>query len=414
MQDRSDQDEKQARALFAQGDFGAAETLFQRLATQAPRDTGAQYNWGVTLAKLERFEEAMACYRSAIALNPSFAPAYANFGFCLNAFNLIPQARQAFAIARQLAPEDPVPRLNEGIAALALGDYPAGWQGFAARWELPAYAKFKRSFSKTVWQGEDLAGRTLFLYPEQGFGDTIHMARYIPLLAARDIHVIVEAQPALTRLMESLEANFQIIEKGAPIPAFDSFCALMDLPGLCGTTLETIPAQTPYLFATDEHVEFYRNLAPYRAPKRAGIAWAGRATHENDANRSLSFAQLAPLLNSPQIEWVSLQRLVPDRDKEALAAGQVLDWGQHFVDFAETAAAIMTLDLVMTVDTAIAHLAGALGKEVWILLPFYADWRWLVAREDSPWYPDATLFRQKKRGDWAEVITQIGERIGKL
>ena len=192
----------QARALFAQGNYTEAEKLFRDIATAAPGDAAAHYNWGVVLAKLEKFEQALGCYRAAITLNPAFAAAYTNFGFCLNALGLIAQARQGFSIARSLAPDDPILMLNEGIAALALGDYAAGWPGFAARWQLPAYAKFKRAFDKPFWRGQDLNGKKLFLYAEQGFGDTIQMARYLPLLAARGGDIIVEVPPALTALMQ--------------------------------------------------------------------------------------------------------------------------------------------------------------------------------------------------------------------
>ncbi|MGB9154644.1 MAG: tetratricopeptide repeat protein, partial [Alphaproteobacteria bacterium] len=371
----------QAHAFFAQGDFAAAEIVCRSAVIAAPDDAGVHYNLGVVLAKLERFEEAITCYRKTIELNPGFAPAYTNIGFCLSAFNLIARAREAFAIARSLEPDNPIPVLNEGIAALALGDYAAGWQGFAARWRLPAYAAFKRDFAKPVWQGQDISGKTLFLYSEQGFGDTIQMARFVPLLAAQGAKIIIEAQPALTGLLRSLQGAPHVITKGEAVPDFDFYSAMMDIPGALGTTANTIPADTPYLFADPEQIEFYRNLPLRNTKKRIGLCWAGRASHENDRNRSLKFAQLAPLLARDDIEWISLQRLMPDSDAAGLATSAVLNWGQNFADFSATAAAIMALDIVIAADTAVAHLAGALGKPVWVLLPFYADWRWMIDRE---------------------------------
>ena len=391
--------ESLARELFRQGDFVAAEELFQRIVSAAPENAVAHYNRGVALAKLERFEEAINCYRRAIELNPAFADAYANFGYCLNAFNLVAQARQAFALAHRLVPEDPVPVLNEGIAALALGDYAAGWDGFAARWELPAYAKFKRSFAQPEWAGEPLVGKTLFLYAEQGFGDTLQMARFVPLLAAQGARVVIEVQPALAGLMAGLQGAALIIEKGDELPDFDFYCAMMDIPRALGVRLETIPSDIPYLFADAALVESYRKLSSHTS-RRIGVCWAGRSSHENDHNRSLSFAQLAPLWAKDNIEWVSLQRLVSEEDVVGLTTSSVQDWGRHLGDFSAAAAAIESLDLVITVDTAI-----------WILLPFYADWRWLMNREDSPWYPTARLFRQKKRGDWEAVVKKI---VGEL
>ena len=333
-------------------------------------------------------------------------------GFCLNEFNLLDQARQAFHIARQLDPADPIPILNEGIAALALGDYAAGWQGFEARWALPAYAKFKRDFSQPVWRGEDIEGKTLFLYAEQGFGDSIQMARYVPLLAARGIKVIVEVPAALTRLFQGLQGAAQIIAKSDPIPAFDLSCPLMSLPLAFATSVSAIPAGTPYLSADAARTDYWRERFP-AGKKRVGLSWAGRASHENDRNRSLRLASLHPLLQGQDIAWVGLQRVIPEADKNAVAQQAGLALGEGFFDFAETAAAIGALDLVITVDTAVAHLAGALGKPVWVLLPFYADRRWLTQRDDSPWYPSARLFRQPQRGDWASVVRQAGAELKK-
>jgi len=248
------------------------------------------------------------------------------------------------------------------------------------------------------------------LYAEQGFGDTIQMARYVPLLAAQGAEVIVEVQPALVGLLRNVQGVSKIIEKGDDIPEFDFYCAMMDVPRAFGTRLATIPASVPYLFADTAQVESYRHLSSSGA-RRIGLCWAGRSSHENNHHRSLALAQLEPLLAQENIEWVSLQRLVPDADVAELEISSLRDWGRHFADFSAAAAAIDALDLVITVDTAIAHLAGALGKPVWVLLPFYADWRWLMSREDSPWYPTARLFRQKKRGDWAEVVERV---IGEL
>ena len=403
--------ESLGRALFAQGDFVAAEEVFRRIASAAPENAVAHYNQGVALAKLERFEEAMGCYRAAIELNPAFADAYANFGYCLNAFDLVAQARQAFALARVLVPKDPVPILNEGIAALALGDYEAGWRDFAARWELPAYAKFKRTFAKPEWKGEPLSGKTLFLYAEQGFGDTLQTVRFVPVLIAQGAKVIIEAPSALVGLLRGLRGAPQVIEKGDIQPDFDFYSALMDVPRALCVRVDTIPGDGAYLFADTAQVELCRKLLPPTAARRIGLCWAGRESHENNHNRSLSFADFAPLCAQGNNAWVSLQRLVPEGDEAAFAASFVSDWGRHFADFSAAAAAIEALDLVITVDTAIAHLAGALGKPVWVLLPFYADWRWLRGREDSPWYPTARLFRQKKRGDWAEVIERISESL---
>ncbi|MDR3423569.1 MAG: hypothetical protein P4M13_00610 [Alphaproteobacteria bacterium] len=404
-------DEHQARALFAQGDFAEAEALFRKRALAAPDDPVAQYNLGVTLGKMDLVVEAMSFYRRTIELNPGFADAYINFGTCLNELNLIEQAQQSFALARQIAPDNPVPVLNAGIAALALGDYETGWAAFAARWQLPAYAKFKRAFAQPYWNGEELAGKILFLFAEQGFGDTLQMARYVPLLAARGAKIIIEAPPALMRLLRSLNGAPRVITKGEKIPVFDFYCSMLDIPRAFGTRLENIPAQTPYLLADAVESAAF----PARSEKRrVGLCWAGRSSHENDGKRSLKFSQLAPLLAHQEIEWISLQRVVPDGDVSLLSYSPVWDWGRKFADFGAAAAAVTALDLVITVDTAIAHLAGALGKPVWVLLPFYADWRWLTQRADSPWYPTARLFRQERRCEWEAVLSEVENQLSNI
>ena len=188
----------------------------------------------------------------------------------------------------------------------------------------------------------------------------------------------------------------------------------MDVPAAVGTTIDTIPAAIPYLHADADQTALYQARLPRSNVKRVGLSWAGRSSHENDCNRSLALKRLMPIVARCDIEWVSLQRIVPAQDKEDLQNSVLLDWGQAFPDFAATAAAMMTLDLVITVDSAVAHLAGALGKPVWILLPFYADWRWLTGREDSPWYPTARLFRQKKRGHWKDVVDRVSNALASL
>lgn len=219
-----------AQACFAQGRWAEAATLYQQMIAQTPDDATVYYNLGVVLGKMDRLHDALVCYRRAIELNPAFAFAYANFASCLNDLGLVAQARRGFAIAHSLTPDDPIPVLNEGLAALALGDYAPGWQGFAARWRLPAYAQFKRNFDQPAWTGQDLRGKTLFLYAEQGFGDVIQMARFIPILAQQGARVVVEAQPALTRLLRTVPSVAQVISSGDKLPLFDYHTAMMDVP----------------------------------------------------------------------------------------------------------------------------------------------------------------------------------------
>jgi tetratricopeptide (TPR) repeat protein len=400
--------------LFDAGDLAGAENVFRRALVADPQQPRYFYKLGVVLAKQERFPEAAEALMNALRLNQAFTPAYTNLGFCLNELGHIASAREAFRIAETLDPDDPIPVLNGGIAALALGDYTAGWEQFEARWNLPAYAKFRRDYRAPLWQGGDINGKTLFLYAEQGFGDALQMARYVPLVAARGARVVLEVFPALVRLFASLPGVAQILPQGETPPAFDLHCPLMSLPRAFGTEITSVPAAIPYLAADPRRIDYWRTRLPQGKRLNVGLVWAGRASHENDRNRSLPLRKFENLWRRADIGWVGLQRPLPAADTETVAALGLLNLGEQFTDFAETAAAIMALDLVISVDTAVAHLAGALGKPVWLLLPFYPDWRWLMGREDSPWYPSARLFRQAQHKAWDPVLERVNAALNEF
>jgi tetratricopeptide (TPR) repeat protein len=376
-----------------------------------PTDARAHSNRGAALQALERFEEAVASCDRAIALRPRYAGAFHN-----RALALIEQGRheEALAAFREVFAVDPghtAARWHEALLRLLRGEYPAGWDGYEWRFKHKEIGLRMRDFSVPQWRGEPLAGRTILLHAEQGFGDTIQFARYASMVAAQGARAILEVQPALVSLMASLPGTAMIFARGDPLPAFDAHCPMPSLPLAFATTLETVPAQTPYLAAPADRIAQWRARLPAGAP-RVGLVWSGNPRHKNDRSRSLSFDTLAPLVAVPGIDFISLQKEPRPADTEALARSHnVLDLGPELQDFGDTAAAISLLDLVITVDTSIAHLAGALHKPVWILLPTRVDWRWLLDREDSPWYPTARLFRQRAAGDWARVITRVRQEL---
>jgi Tfp pilus assembly protein PilF len=372
-----------------------------------PADTRAHSNRGAALQALERFEEAVASCDRAIALRPNYAGAFHNRALALIELGRHDEALAAFRQVFAVDPGHTAARWHEALLRLLRGEYAAGWDGYEWRFKHKEIGLQPRDFSVPQWRGERVAGRTILLHAEQGFGDTIQFARYAPMVAAQGARVILEVQPALLSLMASLPGTAMVIARGDPLPAFDTHCAMPSLPLAFATTLETVPAQTPYLTAPADRIARWRARLPTGAP-RVGLAWSGNPRHKNDRSRSLPFDMLAPLVAVPGIDFISLQKEPRPADTDALARWRnVFNLGPELRDFADTAAVISLLDLVITVDTAIAHLAGALGKPVWIMLPTKVDWRWLLDREDSPWNPTARLFRQRTAGDWADVITRV-------
>ncbi len=266
-----------------------------------------------------------------------------------------------------------------------------------------------------MWLGEEpLDGKTILLHAEQGLGDTIQFARYAPLLAARGAKIILEVQQPLLRLCSRLPGAAVVIARGEKPPRYDLHCPLLSLPLACGTTLETIPAPVPYLVPADADIASWRARLPQRRP-RIGLVWSGERSHDNDLNRSMRLETLKPLLDLPEVAFVSLQHEVRDEDLSLLQSlenlGQVCAVGGQFKDFVDTAAAVAQLDAVIAVDTAVAHLVGAMGKPLLLLLPFAADFRWLRQRADSPWYPSARLFRQPQFGNWNSVGTLLRDEL---
>jgi tetratricopeptide (TPR) repeat protein len=431
---------------LGRGDEAVAD--FDRAIALNPRHAEAYNNRGLALADLDRREQALASYDRALALKPDYAEAHNNRGLVLQSLNRQEEAladydraqalkrdyadvcnnrglalhelhRFAEALAsydRALAlqPDFAEAHFNQGLTQLAVGDLAAGWLNYEWRWKTRKSTAPWRDFPQPIWLGrEPLAGQTILLHAEQGFGDTIHFVRYVPRVAALGASVVVETQPALKGLIARLDGVSAVVERGDALPAFDCHCPLGSLPLAFATELTTIPAQVPYLAGDASRIaQWCARLAP-RGRHVVGIVWCGNPTFRGDHNRSMTFSSFAPILAAADVAYVTLNPGRTEHDASALAAqANVLDLAAELRDFDDTAAVIAGLDLVVTTDTAVAHLAGALGKPVWILLSHSPDWRWLLAREDCPWYPSARLFRQATLGDWQPVITQVQRALG--
>jgi tetratricopeptide (TPR) repeat protein len=407
-------DTSQAKALYKVGTlFGAwarhqqALECYEGALASDPGYVEAHYGRGTALSALDRFEEAASCFERVPALRPEFLNALYGRAFCLSALNRHTEAIACYdqLLARQ--PDRADALFGRGVSVLALGDLPRGFQGLEHRKQ----SRDRKSWSppSPAWWGDvPLAGKTILLYPDGGLGDAIQFVRYVPLLMDKGARVILQVPAKLRALMSGAPFTAEVITHGERLPGHDFHCPMIRLPLVLGTTLATIPASRCYLRADAARVAAWgKRLGPRRRP-RVGIAWAGsKLNRDYNRRRSVPLEALRPLADL-DCELISLQRPVPKHDRAALRAMPRLNrLGESLTDFAEIAAVIENLDVVIAIDSAIAHLAGALGKPVWLLLCYGAEWRWLTDRTDSPWYPTARLFRQTAPGDWDGVVAEV-------
>jgi tetratricopeptide (TPR) repeat protein len=360
---------------------------------------------------LKRYQDALATYDKAIAIRSDFAGAYFNRGLSLHELRRFREGMASYDRALAMRPDYAEAHFNTALVLLLTGDYHRGWAEYEWRWKNESIARSKRNFPQPLWLGADaIAGKTVLLHSEQGLGDAIQFCRYVPMIAARGGHVILEVQKTLHKLMTTLSGAVQVISRGDPLPDFDLHCPLLSLPLAFRTRLETIPAATPYLRALQSIPNWETRLGSRSRP-RIGLAWSGNPSHKNDSDRSIALHALLPILDT-EATFVSLQKDLRPRDAALLKERRdILDFGDVLKDFADTAALVSHLDLVISVDTSVAHLAGALGKPVWVLLPFIPDWRWLLDRDDSPWYPTARLFRQGETREWKTVTRRVHHEV---
>ena len=392
-----------------------AEALaaYDKVLAIQPAYAEALYNRGIVLRDLHRPAEALASFDQALSINPDHVDALNNRGVVLRDINRPLEALASYDRALAIKPDYAETHSNRSALRLLLGDFDRGWEEFEWRWRTPECGAWRRDFAEPLWLGkEPLEGRTILLHAEQGFGDAIQFVRYAPLVAAIGAEVIVEAPPALTALFSRVEGVSLVIGRGEKLPEFDCHCPLLSLPLAFKTRLETIPAVIPYLTALEDRVIKWRQRLPESGMRRIGIAWAGNPNFKGDQTRSIGLAGFLPLLSVAGIEFVGLQRDLREGDRDILRDSSSIKYvGDAIEDFSDTAAIMSGVDLVISSDTSVAHLAGALGRPVWVLLQYVADWRWLLERSDNPWYPTARLFRQPEIGDWEGVIRRVGDEL---
>jgi tetratricopeptide (TPR) repeat protein len=400
-------------ALARLGRMADALAAYDRATALRPNYANAHNHRAIALHELDRPAEALASAERALALAPDHADAWYNRGNAQRELHHHAEAAESYERAIALEPGHASAHWNLADCRLILGDFARGWEQYEWRWRLAARAHARREFVQPLWRGEPIAGRTILLHAELGLGDTLQFCRYATEVARLGARVLLEAQAPLIAFLAGLEGVERLIARGDALPPFDLHCPLMTLPLAFRTDLGNIPARVPYLRTDPARVQAWRERLGARVRPRVGLAWSGSQGLRND-KRSMALEQMLPLVRDG-IEWVSLQKEVPASDAAELAArGDIRDVATDIADFADTAALVELLDLVVTVDTSVAHVAGALAKPVWILLPFNPhDWRWLLGREDSVWYPSARLFRQAAPGDWAGVVARVAADLAR-
>ena len=427
----------------AVADFEAALAI-------SPGNPMAHYNRGIALFSLGRYADAVASYDRTLSVAPDHVKALNNRGLALQALNRHPEALASYGRAVEIQKDYADAHFNQALALLTIGDFRRGFEKYEWRWRRtgmpaerraalatpdsirgsgqrghsigaraghsPEQGSSARGHGRPLWLGEyPLQRKTILLHAEQGLGDTIQFARYVPLLARAGAKVVLEVQPELVPLLARVEGAKSVVARGQALPAFDVHCPLGSLPLALKTEPATIPAEIPYVTADEARIAKWRpRIGGFDRP-RVAVAWSGNVRHSNDRNRSIALSQLAPLWSADRARFVGIQRELRDEDARLLASeARVTPVGAELDDFADTAAVLALVDLVITVDTSVAHLAGAMGRPVWILLPFSPDWRWTLEGESSRWYPSARLFRQPSLGDWVSVIERVSRELDLL
>ncbi len=438
------------QTCIQQADWQAAWDGCQRLLQVLPDDPDLHLNSARVLQELKRFDEALDYIQSCLALTTQHGPVYAmqglilmamnqpqqaipslqlaiqhnpqdlesmsNLGLCWQELQQMDKALDSFERALALSPQHVDLHWNQALAFLLLGDFAQGWQKF--EWRLKLARNPQPEFTQTSWRGEqDLAGKTILIYAEQGLGDTLQFCRYVPMVAALGAKVIFAVPKLLMRLMAQVPGVMLLASEGQTVLSFDYHCPLMSLPLAFNTTLDNIPQAPSYLVSYQAERQRWLERLGAKRRLRIGLVWSGRPEHGNDVNRSIPLQELLPYLPSGA-DYISLQKEVRERDQAALQAAQqshqLMDVREHILDFVDTAALCDSIDLLVSVDTSVAHLAAAMGRPTYLLLPFTPDYRWLLARKDSPWYPSVRLYRQHQHGDWQKILQQLQQDLQQL
>ncbi|MGA2537051.1 MAG: tetratricopeptide repeat protein [Terracidiphilus sp.] len=405
--------------LRLEGSLEDSLACHQRALSLSPNSAQALDNLGNTLCDLGRLDESAASHRRAVAIRPNFAAAHSNLGHTLRKQGKLPEARQSFNRALALEPQNAEIRWNLALLDLLEGNFAAGWLGYEARHQ--RNENRPRSFPQPIWRGEPLHGARILLHAEQGLGDSLQFVRYVPMVHAAGGTVILNVPASLRRLAAQLPGVETLTVDDEPLPPFDWHAPLMSLPLAFKTGFESIPNQCPYLTVPEEAMQdamrAHKDLKLIDQKLHVGLVWCGDLKNTVDRMRSMKLSTLQPLFDLDGVQFFSLQLGPAALQLAAMPApvqAPLVDLRHAIQDFADTAALMAHLDLIITVDTSVAHLAGALGKPAWVMLPFAPDWRWLMDREDSPWYPAMRLFRQTRSGDWQPVVQRVRGELAAL
>jgi Flp pilus assembly protein TadD len=392
--------------------FPQAEAEFAKLVRRQPNDVQAWVGLGDALRWQYKMEPWLAASQRAVQIDPNSVDALHLLGWALLDLARPREALPLVERAIHLSPREPRLYWLRGFILLMLGEYQQGWNNYESRWEVTGLNLKRPSLARPQWRGEDIRGKSLYLFPEQGLGDTLQFIRYAPLIlerGAKDVFLVVP--PEVESLLARSMPGIKLLHHGDPLPQTDFQCPIMSLPLAFGTTLENVPAKVPYLTPDPLAVAKWKErLAQYPGVK-VGLAWAGRPTNPNDFHRSTTLQKLRGLAGVPGIQFVSLQKGYASAQVKEIPELGMLDWTEELTDFADTAALVGALDHVVSICTSITHLSGALGKPTWTILSYTADFRWMLDREDSPWYPSIRLFRQPEYGDWESVVQNVRKEL---
>ncbi len=440
---------EQGLELHRRGDLAGAARVYQALLRLQPAHADALHLWGVALDGIGDSQQGIALMEKALALNPSLAPIHLNRANALKRLGRLEEALAGYANALRLKPDYPMAHTNRGtvlealgryeeaLAAydlaltldpnyvdaqwnkaalcLLLGDFAQGLPLFESRWRVAAHGLRQRPFQQPLWLGnEPLKRQTLLIHAEQGLGDTIQFCRLALNAQAQGARVLLEVPNPLVEILSSLHPDIEVLAQGQPLPVFDRHCPIASLPLAFRLEPHTIPAPVAYLQTPAKHRERWQHRLPPGDRLRVGLVWSGNPAHINDQHRSIPLATLLAALPA-NCDYFSLQREIRPADEETLHMHPgIKHWGLELTSFADTAALCERMDVIVSVDTSVAHLAGALGKPTWILIPSLPDWRWLLERDDSPWYPRVRLLRQKLRGQWDVPLQQLAQRLAQM
>jgi len=399
-----------ARATLGHHEQALAD--FDAFLARMPSDTEALYNRGTALIELGRYAEALFVFDKVLAAAPQHLRAWTNRGRALQALNRHEEAIASFDKALAIDKNYGDAHFNAALSLLALGNFRRGFADYEWRWKRTGMTDARRGYRGRLWLGEyPIDRRTILLLAEQGLGDTIQFIRYAPLLAQMGANVVLEVQPELKALLSTVSGVASCHARGETLPAFDVYCPLGSLPLALKTETSSVPATLPYVRTDDAQIAKWRPALEGLPGKRVALTWAGHARHANDRNRSIDLKLLEPLFKCEGISFVSIQRDLRGDDAARLAQFGITDFGPRLADMTDTAAVLALTDLLVSVDTSVVHLAGAMGREAWVMLPFMPDWRWTLTNERSPWYPTMRLFRQRAPGDWPNVIATVRDAL---